>query len=105
HGNGGLLDSVYGQVIASLQNQDEGSKALAMKTLAWLVKAKRALILNELRVAVLIEEGRYELDELDSPHWTTLLDVCSGLVMISEKNNTVHLFHFTIQVSMSFLLP
>jgi len=70
-----------------------------MKTLTWLVKAKRALTLDELRVAVSIEENRYELDELDFPHWTTLLYVCGGLVVIDEKSNTVHLAHSTIQVS------
>lgn len=48
---------------------------LALNILAWLVKAKRVMTVDELQQAVSMESDRYELDKDDLPESTALSDV------------------------------
>lgn len=91
------LDPIYNRAMRTLSNQSETCAELGLSILSWLVKARRTLTVEELLVAVSIEDGRYELDELDLPDKTTILDVCAGLVTIDENINTVRLAHYTVQ--------
>lgn len=70
---------------------------MAIKVLSWLVKARRTLTVHEMMTAVSVEPGRFELDELDPPDITTLLDVCGGLAIIDESSNIIRLAHLTVQ--------
>lgn len=91
------LDPIYDRVMQILQSQSANCVHLAFKILSWLVRAQRTLTVNEIRVAVSVEPGRYELEEIDLPDRTTLLDLCAGFVTIDEFNDTIRLAHPTVQ--------
>lgn len=93
------LYPTYDRVIETIHQQPRNCADLAIKVLSWLVKAKRTLTAAEIRTAVSVEVAaeRYELDELDLPDSTTLVDICGGLVMIEENSDTLRLAHFTVQ--------
>lgn len=82
------LDRTYDRVIETLCSQPQSYVDLGLLVLLWLVKAKRTLTVEELQTAISVEPGRYELDELDLPDKTTILDVCAGLVTIDEGLNS-----------------
>lgn len=89
------LDPTYDRVMDSIRDQ-KSSSTMALKVLSWLVQTKRQLSVNEIRVGISVEQGRYNLDELDIPDRTTLLDICGGLVTINEASHTIQLAHQTV---------
>lgn len=91
------LEGVYGRVMEKINAGHPSRRDLALKILSWLVRTQVTLTVDQLRVAVAVEEGRYELHETDLSKRETLLEVCSGLVTISEKNNTIQLAHLSVQ--------
>ncbi|RPB14017.1 hypothetical protein P167DRAFT_477962, partial [Morchella conica CCBAS932] len=91
------LDPTYDRAMENLRGQAKCCEEMALKILLWLVKARRTLTVDEIRVAISIEDDRYELDELDLPDIATLLDICAGLVIIDEDTNTIRLAHYTVQ--------
>lgn len=93
------LDPTYDRVMEAVSQQPESCANLVVKVLSWLVKAKRTLTIQEIQTAVSVELelGSLELDELDPPDRSTLLDVCGGLVTIDENSGTIRLAHLTVQ--------
>lgn len=93
------LDPTYRRAIQNIKAQDKSSTDLAFTILSWLVKAKRTLTVEELQIAVAIEQYRYELDDMDLADRATLLDVCASLVVIDESSDiaTIKLAHYTVQ--------
>jgi hypothetical protein len=90
------LDPTYDRALGQLNRQSEECVKLGFKILSWLSKARRTLTVEELRIAILVEPGTYELDDLDLPDRMTLTDVCAGLVVIEENSNTIRFAHFTV---------
>lgn len=91
------LDPTYDRAIETLRKQSKNSINLALNVLSWLVNARRILTTDELRHAVSVKPNQVELDDLDLPDKTTLLDVCASLVTIDENSNTIRLAHYTVQ--------
>lgn len=91
----GQLDFAYGRALRNISSQPKSARDLASKSLSWLVRARRPLTVEELRIAVSVEPGRYELDELDLPATETLLHVCGGLVTVD--GSTIRLAHYSVQ--------
>lgn len=91
----GQLDFAYGRALRNIGSQSKSAKNLAFKSLSWLVRARRPLTVDELRTAVSVEPGRYELDKLDLPATETLLHVCGGLVTVD--GSTIRLAHYSVQ--------
>ncbi|KAF8533056.1 ankyrin repeat-containing domain protein [Trichophaea hybrida] len=74
----------------------ETCATLAFTILTWLVKACRALTINELQIAVSLKPNKYELKKDDIPDPATLVDICAGFIVIDEKSNAFRLAHFTV---------
>lgn len=91
----GQLDFAYGRALENISSQPPSAKDLAFKSLSWLVRAKRPLTVEELRIAVSIEPNRYELDRLDLPAAETIIQVCAGLVTVD--GSTIRLAHYSVQ--------
>lgn len=91
----GQLDVAYGRALRNISSQSPSERDLAFKTLSWLVRARRPLTVEELRIAVSIEPGRYELDKWDLPAAEILIHVCAGLVTVD--GNTIRLAHYSVQ--------
>lgn len=91
------MDPIYNRAVERIRRQGRSSSDLAFNILSWLVKARRALTVEELRVGISVEPGRYELEELDLPDRSTLIDICASLVSIDEQSNTISLTHYTVK--------
>lgn len=91
----GQLDFAYGRALENISNEPPSARGLAFKSLSWLVRAKRPLMVEELRIAVSIEPNRYELDRLDLPAAETIIHVCAGLVTVD--GSTIRLAHYSVQ--------
>ncbi|KAA8892763.1 ankyrin repeat-containing domain protein [Sphaerosporella brunnea] len=92
------LDPTYDRAVELLRSQGRFEVQLALKILLWITKAPRPLLVDELRIAVAIEAGEYELDyDEDIPSVSTLTDVCAGLVDIDENGKAIRLIHYTAQ--------
>lgn len=99
------LDPTYDRAMEKLRSQPKNCVQLALNILSWLVKARRILNVEELRVAVSVMPGQYELDEWDLPDRTILTDVCAGLVRIDDKTDTIRLVHYTTQEYLKKEIP
>ncbi len=65
--------------------------------LSWIVCAKRPLTTSELRYALAVEEGDFELGE-DNLHETEeVVSVCAGLVTVDEESDYILVVHYTTQ--------
>ncbi len=65
--------------------------------LSWIVCAKRPLTTLELRHALAVEDGDFELGE-DNLHETEeVVSVCAGLVTVDEESDIIRLVHYTTQ--------
>lgn len=92
----GPLNPTFDRAMENLRRQPKNCSDLAIKVLIWLAKTRRVLTVDEVQVAVSIEARRLELDELDLPDRTTLLDVCGSMVTIDEQSKTIRLSHYTV---------
>lgn len=103
---GAPLNSTYERAIETI-NQQPKTKNLAFNTLSWIVNARGALTVNELLLAVSVQQNTYELDDLDFPDRAVLLDACAGLVAIEKQTvaikpdtvprDTIRLAHYTVR--------
>jgi hypothetical protein len=53
-----LLDATYDRVIENINQKSKARKDLSITMFTWLVSAKRLLKIDELRVALSIDEGK-----------------------------------------------
>jgi len=89
------LDQVYERTIETIRRAPKRTAERALRVLSWLCNARRALNIEELRVAVSIEEHQNDLDVENLPTTEKLADICAGLVNIKEGTYTVRLVHYT----------
>jgi hypothetical protein len=78
-----------------INNQNKQKKALAVKVLSWITRAKRPLTLLELRHALGVEVGMFELDQINLSDTEDIIAVCAGLVTTEEENGIIRLVHYT----------
>src|SRR5436305_1122594 len=91
------LDAMYEQAMERINNQIEGSRALANKVLSWVTYAKRPLTSIELQHALAVRNGAVYLNEKFVPEIEDLVSDCAGLVTVDEESNIIRLVHYTTQ--------
>lgn len=91
------LDGIYGRAMRNVNAQHPNRTRLATKVLTWPAKARRPMTVEELRMAVAVEAGQYDITEQDMPHAGMLIEVCTGLVVIEDTSNTMQLAHYSVQ--------
>jgi hypothetical protein len=92
------LDQTYVEAIKRIDSQNEEDSLLARRVISWIVFAKRALIVNELRQAIAIEELEENEDELEDEGLVEedlMIDVCAGLVIVDNESQIVRLIHYS----------
>jgi ankyrin repeat protein len=91
------LENAYEDAISRLKNQLPEDAALAIRVITWVVYAKRALTIAELRhaLAVELEETVFDSDNLLDTE--DIISVCAGLVTIDKESNIIRLVHYTTQ--------
>lgn len=95
-GNEGLND-IYTRAMKNIEIQEEGNRALAKRTLAWVVHAKRPLAAAELQHALSTLAGNSKLDREDLPDLDVLQSACAGLITIEGHYDVIRLVHHTTQ--------
>jgi hypothetical protein len=91
------LDLAYAQTMERIEGQEAGFQELAIQVLSWITCAKRPLSTLELRLALAVEIGHYELDQENLPETEDMVSVCAGLVTIDKESDVIRLVHYTTQ--------
>ncbi len=92
-----ILSSAYDEAMERINGQQAGFQLLANNVLSWITCAKRPLTTRELRYAIAVEIGEFELDEDNLPDIEDIVSVCAGLVTIDEQSGVIRLVHYTTQ--------
>jgi hypothetical protein len=83
------LWDVYQNIITRIQ-------PLAWTVLSWILHAKRPLLMEELRVAIALEDDDHDLDDDDLIDPRDIIRLCSGLVILDESSGIVRFIHMTV---------
>jgi len=89
------LNDAYMEAIKRIQYQSSEHMTVAMKILAWVSHAFRAMSTMELKHALAIEPGVCELDEDDLIDDSSITTICAGLIVVDSRTDTVNLAHKT----------
>ncbi|KAF4912025.1 GA-binding protein subunit beta-2 [Colletotrichum fructicola] len=92
-----MLFKAYDKVMARISGQQPRSRNLAMKTLSWVVHAKRLLTTAELQHALAVRDTDTALDFQNVREIDMILSVCAGLITVGENSDCVRLAHETTQ--------
>lgn len=83
-----------------INRQPEGDKDLALKTLSWIVRARRPLLLSELLIALALDPEDDDLDVDSMPADSLIASLTAGLLTmeptLTGQDKTVRLSHFTV---------
>ncbi|KAL2672649.1 hypothetical protein Neosp_013363 [[Neocosmospora] mangrovei] len=94
------INSLYEGAMERINRQPEGYKDLALKTLSWVVRARRPLLLSELLIALALNPEDDDLDEDSKPDDTLIASLTAGLLTmeptLTNQDKTVRLAHFTV---------
>jgi hypothetical protein len=90
----------YEQVLTRIRAAKHSSET-AFRTLTWIFHAKRAVRMDELREALVVQDKKQpvELDETDMQELLAadILEICQSLVVYEEASGVVRFSHFTVQ--------
>ncbi len=93
----GILDNYYEQIMRRITAQHEGSSALAIKALSWIVFSNRPLEFEELQQAMAIVPGADDINPNALCDIWSLISITAGLVTI-DSEHTLRLVHESAQV-------
>jgi len=85
-----LYEITMNQITQSVDN-------LALKTLSWILYAKRPLIIDELQHAIVVEDGDRHLNEEDLIPAKTLVEVCRSFIVYDQVSRVVEFSHETVR--------
>ena len=94
------LDSAYDDAMKRIEEQDQASHELAIRTLSWIIQGQRLLSVAEIQQAVSIEPGNSGLDPDSTVDCDDIISACAGLVTRfhdSPNNEILRLVHYTTQ--------
>ncbi|KAJ7602558.1 hypothetical protein DFH06DRAFT_1397264 [Mycena polygramma] len=99
------LNRAYDNAVEDrINQQDEGERKLAWRTLSWVTHAKRPLRCSELRDALAVKPGTTDLNPHNRPRKDLVLSVCAGLVVFNEKDE-ICFIHYTTEEYFRFTFP
>jgi ankyrin repeat protein len=91
------LAGTYDQILQRINDQGEDDAALALEVLSWLTYVQQPITALTLQHALAIRPQDVDFDEDALIHEETLLEVCSGLVVIDPQSTIIHFVHYTTQ--------
>ncbi|KAJ4325934.1 hypothetical protein N0V84_003320 [Fusarium piperis] len=94
------INSLYEGAMKRIIKQTEEDKDLALKSLSWVVRACRPLLLSELLIALALDPEDDDLDEESIPFDSLIASLTAGLLTmeptLTGEDKTVRLVHFTV---------
>ncbi|KAL8690273.1 MAG: hypothetical protein Q9218_004239 [Villophora microphyllina] len=89
------LKGTYDDAMERIENQEPDHRRIALKAMAWVCYAFRALSLRELQHALAVEPGDTVLDEDLLMDGQSITSLCAGLVVVDQRTNIVNLVHYS----------
>ena len=92
-----LMGDAFNKTFERIDGQNGSSKRLAWDALTWVLYAKRPLKTTELvhALAIDLEDDDFDFDR--TPLLRTVLQVCCGLLVVNQNNQTVRLVHYALK--------
>lgn len=90
------LEEVYASSLKRIQDLPTERRKIALNTLMWVSRARRALKIEELQHALAVEPGDRELDRDNIVPMSTILDSCCGLVELESNSRIIQFPHFSL---------
>jgi ankyrin repeat protein len=94
-GSTDLLTIVYDNAIKRIESQPEKRRDWARRVLSWVLHAHRPLTCGEIRHALAIKLGEYQIDPESLPYLGEIVSFCAGLVTLDYQNNVIQFVHYT----------
>ncbi|KAJ7847153.1 ankyrin repeat-containing domain protein [Mycena olivaceomarginata] len=92
------LDDTYAGIVDRINTEPAHDKQLAWRTIFWVLNAKTPLQRSRLLEALSVRPGSTSPNPNRQPKMDIVLSVCAGLVVIDEKDDKVHLIHYTTEL-------
>ncbi|KAL8796216.1 MAG: hypothetical protein Q9182_007404 [Xanthomendoza sp. 2 TL-2023] len=89
------LKGTYDDAMERTENLEPEQRRIALKAMAWVCYAFRALSLKELQHALALEPGDTVLDEDLLMDGQSITSLCAGLVVVDQRTNIVTLVHYS----------
>ena len=91
------LDQVFEDSIRRILREPQNRKHVAIQSLMWITHARRPLHIHELRHALATRLEDTDLDEDNLLPARSVIECCSGLVVLDDQSSTFRLVHSTLQ--------
>lgn len=91
------LDQVFEETIGRIQREPQSRKYVAIQSLMWITHARRPLEIHELLHALATRLEDTDLDEDNLLPARSIIECCSGLVVLDDQSSTFRLVHSTLQ--------
>lgn len=94
------LNTTYERILRRINQKNERQQLLVQRTLHWLIDSDchaPAPAIDELCVAVAINDGDVDLDPEAQPDEEEILRCCSSLIRQSASGDRLELAHFTVE--------
>src|SRR5271154_1078914 len=88
-------DAAFKDILERIQQQHPDTTIMALRALTWCLYARRPLHMDELRVAVVVEEGDGE--PRDGENSTSIVDCCLSFVAHHPSTGKVGFIHPSVQ--------
>lgn len=91
------LGQAFENTIRRIGNEPPNPRQVATQALIWVSHARRPLKINELCHALATKLGDTELDQDSLLPSRSIIESCSGLIVLDDEESTVRLVHYTLQ--------
>lgn len=91
------LDHVFKENIGRILREPRNRRHVAIQSLMWITHARRPLDVHELRHALATRLEDTDLDGDNLLPARSIVDCCSGLVVLDNESSTFRLVHATLQ--------
>lgn len=94
------LNGIYKRALSDIGKQHKSRRILALRALAWLSWAPEVDKTEALSLAVAVEDGMADCDDIDNeslPDVTMILEVCKGLTIMDENTKRITLAHYSVK--------
>lgn len=91
------LGQAFENTMRRIGNEPQNRRRVANQALMWISHARRPLKINELRHALATKLGDIELEHDNLLPPRSIIESCSGLIVLDDEELTVRLVHYTLQ--------
>ena len=91
------LGQAFENMMRRIENEPHNRRQVATQALKWVSHARRPLKVDELCHALATKLGDRELDQDDLIPPRSIIECCSGLIVLDDESSTVRLVHYTLK--------